>query len=155
MKVVSVRYGCATNSSSYHSLVTGITSWKNLSKEEIIEKYLSTKTPETFSASYGEYIGEVNELDDIVSYALYSIILSNLDSYSWRNNHNISEYEFECLTRGYSSDIISLIRKAEPYLKDMTVSDDNDSANRFAQKHKNNEDGFWNFVYTVAEITEH
>jgi hypothetical protein len=136
-------------------LVTGITSWKNLSKEEIIEKYLSDKTPETFRASYGEYIDDVTEMDDIISYALYSIILENLDSYSWHNNHNISEYEFECLTRGYSSDIIELIRKAEPYLKDMGVSDDNDSASRFAQKYKNNEDGFWNFVYTVAEITEH
>jgi hypothetical protein len=154
MKTVSIRFGFATNSSSYHSLVQGTPTWSNLSRQEIIEKYLANQNP-SFRPAYGEGMEDISEMDDIVTYALYSLVLEDLDSYAYYGrDHNISEYEFELLTKGFSSDIIELVRKLEPYFSEVYVSDDTSSAYRFADKFKSKEEAFWNFIYGVSCITE-
>jgi len=149
MKIVSMKFGWSNNSSSSHSIITGLNSWKNLTKDEIVDKFNPNG-----HMSYGEGAC-IDNMDDIVAYALYSYILDNFDYNHWDKTINGPHIELQALSRGYSEPLIKLIMKVIPYLVDIYVSDDNGAADQMAESNKmKDEDAFWFFVYNVAEVVD-
>lgn len=150
-KVTSIRYGFATNSSSSHSIITGVPSWKNKSKQEIVDMVDFTDYD---YISFGE-CAEIDEVKDIMLYALYAFIVDPNTSYNNRFE-TVEKFEFFCLSKGFSDEFNQFILKLnDKILSSLIVSDDNNSAGDYKENiGLEGEDVFWHFVYNVSYIED-
>lgn len=150
-KTTSIRYGFATNSSSSHSIITGVPSWKNKSKQEIVD--MVDFTEEEY-ITFGEG-AVIDELQDIILYALYAFIIEPNTTYSNRFE-TVEKFEFFCLSKGFSDEFNQFVLKLnDKVLNSLIVSDDNDSTGDYKENvGLDGEDVFWHFVYNVSYIVD-
>lgn len=143
MKVTSVRYGFATNSSSSHSVITGVPSWAKKTKEQIAEEF----NPVRYDYD------EISSLDDVVSAALVCTLSPYF--YSQHNFETQSQLEFITMTSAFSEEIKKIVLKFDHAdfknnffnldLEWEPKNYDYDDADP-----KVMEENFWNFVYSIT-----
>ena len=146
MKVVQVRHGFATNSSSSHSVVSGTPSWGNLSKQEIVDKFKSDVTDRSFDS------GTFTSFDDIVLCGLNAIVYQDEDIFPYQYNQSHVEYDFKVSQSGLSEQLQELLVKAGENCFKGSVPEGDEIYSMYHNSNKTTEENFWDFVYNVTAI---
>lgn len=140
MKVVSVRHGFATNSSSSHSVVTGTPSWGGLTKQEIAD-YCDFSYAET---EYGWAQETFSDMNDIVMYGLLNFIRLGYHV-GYNEKFSESQFEFAVLSRCFSNELTTLLLKAGEKFCDGYI----DHQSLFGN---GTEEEFWEYVYSTVSV---
>lgn len=140
MKVTSVRYGFATNSSSSHSVIHGGPEWASMTNEEIADKY----NPMEGNLEFGWEFDEYDDFNSIVTYAILAHV--NLNFYTdYYQKLDRTQFEFNVLSLGFSETLTRMILdNAKIFMDDAYVDHQSFIGGT--------EEDVWTFIRSVIEV---